>query len=119
MCKEFIWKKSYCRQTTNHSNVKEAAKSSQLGLKHLRPHALMRSSLCPMRLSLHCVYIAFCLYLLFFNAFIDLGCGFLVGSKQTDDISSLWVQDVPILIANDQVQLKDPGIRVGNTEEES
>ena len=46
-------------------------------------------------------------YLLFFNAFIDLGCGLLVGPKQTDDTSPFRVQDVPILIPNHLVQLQD------------
>lgn len=47
-------------------------------------------------------------YLLLFDAFIDLGCGFLVGPEQTDYTCPLRVQNIPILIPNHLVQLQDP-----------
>lgn len=50
------------------------------------------------------------IYLLLFDAFIDLGCGLLVGPKKTDDVSSLRVQDVPVIISNNLVQFEDPGV---------
>lgn len=53
------------------------------------------------------------LYLLFFDAFIDFGCGLLVRSEEADDISLLRVQDVPVLVSNNQVQLKDPSLKKG------
>lgn len=56
-------------------------------------------------------------YLLLFDAFIDLGCGLLVGPKQTDDTSPLWVQDVPILIPNHLVKLQDPVVGSGRGED--
>lgn len=52
-------------------------------------------------------------YLLFFDTLVDLGCGFLVGPKQTDDTGPFWVQDVPILVSNYLVQLQNPAKGTG------
>lgn len=48
------------------------------------------------------------LYLFLFNAFIDLSRGLLVRPEKTDDTRFLRVQDVPILISNNKVQLQEP-----------
>lgn len=62
---------------------------------------------CPSRPLLHCLLYPFA-YLLLFDAFIDLGSRLLMGPKQTDDTRPLRVQNVPILIPNNLVQLQDP-----------
>lgn len=73
----------------------------------------MRFCLCPVKLSVWSSLPSWCSayscpYLLLFDALIDLGCCLLVGSKQTDDTSPFWVQDVPILVPNHLVQFQDP-----------
>lgn len=55
-------------------------------------------------------------YLLLFDALVDLGCGLLVGPKQTDDTGPFRVQDVAILVADHLVQLQDPAERSGRLE---
>lgn len=57
----------------------------------------------------HFVYPSSCLlYLFLFNTFIDLSRGLLVRPEKTDDACFLRIQDVPILISNNKVQLQDP-----------
>lgn len=47
-------------------------------------------------------------HLFLFDAFIDFGCGVLMGPEQTDNTGPLRFQDVTILVSNHLVQLEDP-----------
>lgn len=77
-------------------------------------HPFVRSSVCASTapLTLYHIHILsyLCLYLLLFDAVIDLCRSLLMGPKQTDDTGPLWLQDVPILIADNLVQFQDPGV---------
>lgn len=58
------------------------------------------------------------IYLFLLYPVIDLDGGLLVSPEEANNICSLWVQDVPIFITDNEVQLQDPAEGRGEKENE-